>query len=125
MTGFGKDSTKDEKSSGIYAPLVDQYVRVLLSGSGVIVGRLSYTDHTKTQLQPHIAVTDTDLSDEARIVENPPAVVRTDAITSVIPLGIGKEYLEKIVTDAAEKNRMNIFKREKDLREKGYFENKE
>lgn len=124
MTGFGRDSAKGEKSSGIYALLVDQYVRVLFSGNNFVVGKLSFTNHTETQLQPYVTYTGTELSDEARIVEGKPAVIRTDTITAVTPLEVGKEYLEKVVADTAESNRMKRFLREKDLRKKGYFDDK-
>lgn len=123
MVGFG-NSTKEEIASGIYAPLVDQYVRVLFGGNGVIVGRLSFTDHVRTYLQPYIVPTGTDLLDKARITEDKPAVIRTDSITAVIPLNTGKEYLERIVQDAAESNKIKRFLREKDLKKKGYFEDR-
>ncbi len=123
MAGFG-NSTNEEKPSGIYAQLVDNYVRVLFGGNGVIVGRLSFTDHVKTHLQPYIVPTGTDLLDEARIVEDKPATIRTDSITAVIPLGVDKEYLERIVEDATESNRIKRFLREKDLKRKGYFEDR-
>ena len=124
MTGFGQDSKNENKSSGIYARLLGLYVRVFFGGNNVLVGRLYFTDHVQTHLDPYIVNLGTDLSTETRIVKDDPAIIRTDSITAVIPLGLERNYLEKIVREAAEKDVINTFLREKDLRKKGFYEEK-
>lgn len=111
----------DEKSMGLYKELTGEYVRVFTNNTSFL-GRIDYTSPDITRLIPHLVGIGTDLINRATIVENEPHLLKTDSITSIQALGEeGRAYLEQIVKDSIEQNSINKAKREKELKEVGYY----
>ena len=110
---------KDEKPTGLYAPLVDRYVRVSVHGE-TIIGKLVHTDYEKSYLQPHTVGVGTFLSSRVNKISDKPAIIDTKAIDFMLSTGTGEEYLDEIVRDTEEQSKRDQFLKEKDLRDKGY-----
>ena len=119
MVGFVSDQNSTE-SSGLYVDFVDQYVRVYTKQGGQFLGKLIYTDPNKTKFQPYLLDVNTPLNIKAKIVEDRFSQIDTEVIAGIAPVSDGRTYLEEIVRDVAEQNKINTFLRNKDLESKGY-----
>ncbi len=117
MTGFL--NAEGKKPEGMYASLIGQYVKLWIPG-GSAIGKVTEVDHRTLRLLPHLVANNYEFSREAWVEKRIPAIVSVEAIHYAQPLKDGEKVLETIANEVNEQNKVNLHKRQKELKEIGY-----
>ncbi len=122
IAGF-KRTNEEKQSEGAYAPLVGQYVRFWLP-NGNALGKVIHADHRTIGLLPHLIFSKHEFTQGAYVEREIPSIVSVESVQCTQPIRDGEMVLERIVAEIEEQNKVNLHKRQKELKDIGYIPEK-